>query len=423
MPLKKIAVAILCCWLPLPLLAASFESLLASALEHNRNLASIYQDWQSRKATADASGFLPDPMIVVDHFTTPIETRTGPQEQRLMLEQKLPWFGTRDLQQQEKTQEADSAYWQWQLRRLELQNQLAQVYGELFLWRRSVAIAQYNVRLWQELEAIATARYRVAAASQPDLVRIQVGSQQAQDRLLSLQQQQRALQARLDLLTGRNDAATPATWPQTLPVTPQQLKPEVLQQQMSRHPALQQLNAVRDAADIGVKLADKRYGPDITLRYGRLFTDDALNPAMQDSGKDPQYLGVGLNIPLWTRQYDARKQAAVSRSLAIQSQRDYLQDQLHSQLEQFLFQQQDNDRQLTLYRDELIPRTEEALQSRLRAYQTGDTGFLDVIDTEKQLIDLQMLAIRFEQQRWNAFHAVLLSSGLAFGDWQQGVKP
>src|SRR5690606_18257644 len=315
------------------------------------------------------------------------------------------------------------AYWQWQLRRLELQNQLAQVYGELFLWRRSVAIAQYNVRLWQELEAIATARYRVAAASQPDLVRIQVGSQQAQDRLLSLQQQQRALQARLDLLTGRNDAATPATWPQTLPVTPQQLKPEVLQQQMSRHPALQQLNAVRDAADIGVKLADKRYGPDITLRYGRLFTDDALNPAMQDSGKDPQYLGVGLNIPLWTRKYDARKQAAVSRRLAIQSQRDYLQDQLHSQLEQFLFQQQDNDRQLTLYRDELIPRTEEALQSRLRAYQTGDTGFLDVIDTEKQLIDLQMLAIRFEQQRWNAFHAVLLSSGLAFGDWQQGVKP
>jgi len=144
---------------------------------------------------------------------------------------------------------------------------------------------------------------------------------------------------------------------------------------------------------------------------------------MQDSGKDPEYLGIGLNIPLWTSQYDARRQAAVTRTLSLQEQRAYLQEQLSSQLAQFQFQLRDNARQLQLYRNELIPRTDEALQTQLRAYQTGDAAFLDVIDTEQQLIELQTMAIRFEQQRWNALHGVLMVTGISYLDWIKGTQP
>ncbi|MEZ5506703.1 MAG: TolC family protein [Gammaproteobacteria bacterium] len=420
---RFLATLLLACCLPISVQAAPFDQLLQSALEHNRSLSSAYQEWQARKSMAAASGFLPDPMIAVDHFTTPIETRTGPQEQRLMLEQKLPWFGTRQLQSDEKQQEAQSAYWQWEVRKLELQNQLAQLYGELFYWRQSYALAEYSIKLWQELEAIATARYRVAASRQPDLVRIQVGHQKALDRLLSLQQQQPALQARLALLTGDAAGSAAESWPDILAAGDASGSRTDWQSLLEHHPALQQMDAMLAAADTGVKLADKRYAPDVTLRYGRLFTDDALNPAMQDSGKDPEYLGIGLNIPLWTTQYDARRQAAVTRTLSLQEQRAYLQEQLSSQLAQFQFQLRDNTRQLQLYRNELIPRTDEALQTQLRAYQTGDAAFLDVIDTEQQLIELQTMAIRFEQQRWNALHGVLLVTGLSYLDWIKGTQP
>ncbi len=71
--------------------AQTYEALLQTALQHSPAINAGYQEWQGRMQMADSSGFLPDPMVAVDFFTSPVETRTGPQQQRVMLEQKLPW--------------------------------------------------------------------------------------------------------------------------------------------------------------------------------------------------------------------------------------------------------------------------------------------------------------------------------------------
>ena len=412
MPFYKryIPLAFLVCLTASPqVMAQSFETLLQSALAHHSGIQAGYQEWQARRQSADASGFLPDPMIAVDYFTTPIETRTGPQQQRLMLEQKLPWFGTRDLQKVEKQQQAQAFYWQWQAQQLELQRQLGELYGELFQWQESRRIAQQNIQLLQELEAIVRARYQVANARQPDLIRIQIELSKASDRLITLEQQQPALRSRLMLLTGNKELQQ--DWPQKLPGTYMVDSLEVLQQRLQAHPAVVQWQEMGNAASSAATLADKKYGPDITLRYGHIFTDDALNPAMEDSGKDPEYVGLAFNIPIWSTQYDSQRKAALSRSQSAQSQQDFTLLQLQAQLDQGLFQLRDGERRLKLYRDELIPRTEQALQAQLRAYQTADGGFLDLLDTEKQLLELQLMQAQAEQQRWNAYHLVLMASG------------
>ena len=394
-----------------PVAAQTFEQMLEMALHHNPALSAGYRDWQTRVQSADGAGYLPDPMIAVDYFTTPIETRTGPQEQRLMLEQKLPWFGTRDLQQQEKKQQAEASRWQWQNQKLDLQRQLGLLYGELYLWGQSVRIARDNVNLLQEMEAIVRARYRVANASQPDLIRIQVEVGKAQDRLTSLESQVPSLSARLEMLLGKTSNLQPGEWPQTLPehyVLPDEAK---LTSSLTAHPALSQWQEMARAAESSASLAEKRYGPDITLRYGHLFTGDALNADMADSGKDPEYIGIAFNLPLWSHQYDANRMAAISRSQAAQAQQEMTALQLRSALQQGFFQLTDGERKQQLYQNDLIPKTEEALQAQLRAYQTGEIAFRDLLDTEKQLLDLQLMSAQAEQQRWNAYHQILAASG------------
>src|SRR5690606_22188871 len=124
------------------------------------------------------------------------------------------------LEKTGRQHEAEAAYWQWQARRLELQQQAAALYGDLYFWQQSVTISRRNLGLLQELEAIARARYRVASAQQADLVRIQLELGKATDALISLEQQRPALQARIATLLGNRTQAQTFQWPQQLPEPP-----------------------------------------------------------------------------------------------------------------------------------------------------------------------------------------------------------
>ena len=44
-------------------------------------------------------------------------------------------------------------------------------------------------------------------------------------------------------------------------------------------------------------------------------------------------------------------------------------------------------------------------------YKKGEIAFRDLLDTEKQLLDLQLMSAQAEQQRWNAYHQILAASG------------
>lgn len=177
------------------------------------------------------------------------------------------------------------------------------------------------------------------------------------------------------------------------------------------------------SAETAVALADKRYGPEITLRYGHMFVNESTEPMMKDGDNFPEYMGIAITAPIWFRQYDALKKAAHSRVLSTQDALAFLQDQLTTQAHQAEFELEDSRRKLTLYRDDLIPRAEASLQSQLRAYQTGQTTFLELLDAEKLLLELQLLAVKTQADQWKAYHALLLASGRFYGAALTGGAP
>jgi outer membrane protein TolC len=412
MPSYRYSLLILCIGVVLssPLRADPFEDFLRQALQRNHGLQAEFQNWQARVNSADASGFLPEPMITYDYYFKPDEPKDGPQSQELMLEQRLPWFGVRGLQKSARQQQAEAGYWQWQARRLELQMQAGDLYADLFYWQQALAISQKNLALLQELEAIARARYRVATTSHPDLIRIQLEVGKATDELLSLEQQKPSLQARIATLLSDRSGAQSVPWPERLPDIPA-LDSAALDTQIQQHPMLQQQTSLLRNAETAVALADKRYGPEVTLRYGHMFVNESTDPMMKDGDNFPEYVGIAVSAPIWFSQYDALKKAAHSRVLSAQDSQAFLQDQLTAQVHQAEFQLRDSRRKLTLYQDDLIPRAEESLQAQLRAYQTGQTTFLELLDAEKLLLELQLLAVKSQADQWKAYHALLLASG------------
>ena len=71
-----------------------YEELRAEAAVNSPAVRAAHEDWIAERARADASGKLPDPRLTYGRFLQPVETRIGPQEHQLALQQTVPWFGS-----------------------------------------------------------------------------------------------------------------------------------------------------------------------------------------------------------------------------------------------------------------------------------------------------------------------------------------
>ena len=70
--------------------------------------------------------------------------------------------------------------------------------------------------------------------------------------------------------------------------------------------------------------------------------------------------------------------------------RDDLENALDSRLAMALFRLRDAERKIDLYRDTLVPLAEASLAVTQEGYEAGKGDFLDVIDAQRLLLELQL---------------------------------
>ena len=66
-------------------------------------------------------------------------------------------------------------------------------------------------------------------------------------------------------------------------------------------------------------------------------------------------------------------------------------NQLNAQLKTALALHADAERRLNLYGEELLDLAQQAVDNSFRAYEVGAIGILEVIDSERSLLELQLL--------------------------------
>ena len=93
--------------------------------------------------------------------------------------------------------------------------------------------------------------------------------------------------------------------------------------------------------------------------------------------------------------------------------RDEALNRLRAELEMALYRFRDGGRRVTLFRDSLIPKGEESVQALDTAYQSGDEGFLDLIDAERVLLEFQLQAARAEADRAKALAEIERITGIS----------
>ena len=73
--------------------STSLGEAIAFAQKHNAAIAAANSRWQAAIQRVPQAKGWPDPRLTYGYFIETVETRVGPQEQRVGVMQPLPWFG------------------------------------------------------------------------------------------------------------------------------------------------------------------------------------------------------------------------------------------------------------------------------------------------------------------------------------------
>ena len=368
----------------------ALADVLRMAEARHPGLAAARHEWRAESERSAAAGSLPDPRLTVGWFAEEVETRVGPQKSRVTLMQRLPWFGKLGLRRDAADRGAEVAAARYDDRRLALRRDVAVAWFDLWWAARALDVTRENLSLLGDLERSVRERYRVGKAEHADLIRLQIEVGKLEDLARTREDALAPVRARLNALMDR---------PETAIVPLPAERPEV-----GTAPAFEGLRGVlaesaprvrirerqRAWADARLATARRDRWPDWTVGVDWIQTDDALNPAMMDSGKDPVVVSLSVDVPIFRGKHDGPVREAEERRLAADRMRADEESALAARAEEILYRWRDADRRDDLYGDFLLPKAREALEATLTGYRTGKSSFLDLIDAQRTLLAMEL---------------------------------
>jgi len=388
------------------------DNYLSELSTHNAAYRAANQEVEAARAAVDVAFALPDPGLSAGYYAQEVETRVGPQQYRLAIDQQLPWPGKRRLRAGEAEARVAAAEARKQAVLLDLVTRFKARYADFFYIGRSIDITRDHLALLESMAEVVTARYQTSTASYNDLLRIQLEIDAMTDRLRTQQATAPALIEEMNALLGRSTGAS-LPFPETLAELPSlQAEDQAFwsRRLQERNPTLQSLDHQGEVERVALRLAERARLPDFQIGLEWIQTGGAVLP-IPDSGKDPLVLKVGMNLPLWRKKNHGRESMAAARSAETDARREDALLNLKARLAQAVFLYDDAGRKLSLYRDQIIPKAQESLEVTLAAFQTGDAGYLDLIDAEKGLLAFLLSQCRAEADRLKAAAAIEAAIG------------
>lgn len=371
--------------------SSGLQDYLKIAALNNPGLKSVFYKWKGDVEKTGYVGALPDPMVVYGYFIENAETRVGPQNQKFSLRQKIPWFGTLGDKKNIAFEMSNISFKKFQAEFLKLSYQVKSVFYDLYFLGREIEITKDNLALLTFWESVARAKYKVALKQHPDVIKAQVELGKLEDRMITLQDKIIPTKAKFYAVLNISDTVD-IPIPESIYFQEETISNKnSIELVIENNPNLDAIEHLIEKEKYAERLANKSSLPSFTFGIDYIETGDALNPLLDESGKDPWIASVGINVPLWFGKNNAKKSEAKAKKRSAEYLRKDKENQLKAITEKIIFQHDDALRKIQLYRDGLVPKAEQSLNASYTSYQTGKADFLNVLDAQRQLLNFQLM--------------------------------
>ena len=366
---------------------------LEQALERNPAIRQSFARYRAALQRLPQVRSLPDPMLGFGQYLRSSETRVGPQTTMVTLSQKFPWFGKLSDKEKIAAKEAAVLREQHEVRKAEVVRQVKLAYYDLAYLDQAIVITGEDLSLLQHYETLARARYAKGVGLQQAVVKLQAEITRDRNRLEILRSQRVDAEAILNTLLDR-----PARNPIGRVTSGPRPKAAVAFDQLyeigrRRRPEVQAALLQIERDEKRMDLARKNYWPDLTVGASLINVEPRadlpgrLNPPVQN-GKNVYSFTVGLNIPIRRRKYDAAVLEATEDKIASREGYRNIVNGMEASIRAVGFRIQTLEEQIQLFERTLLLQAQQALRSTEAAYSTGTLGILDLLDSERVLLEV-----------------------------------
>ncbi|HSL81217.1 MAG TPA: TolC family protein [Thermoanaerobaculia bacterium] len=361
------------------------EALIHAVLAENPGLTAARRALAAARERVPQATSLDDPMLAYGFGPLSIASDDVRFGQTIEARQRFPYPGTLRLRGEAARADADAAAQDLETVRLELATAASLLYDDYYLVHRALAINAEHVRLLEDFQRIATARYAAGEAPQQAPIQAEVELAHLVHRDMVLETTREVLAARLNALLHREPGA-PLPPPVDRLALPELEAPDPARLEelaLAARPELARLTAERAAREAMVSL--RRLD-----RYPEFEAMASYNSMWMDTAHQ-WMVGVAVNLPVWRGRIEAGVAEAEAEAARVESERARLADEVRAEARIAWSRLREAHHVLTLYESRLVPAARDQVRAALAGFETGQVSFLALIEAERnqRTVELQ----------------------------------
>ena len=338
-------------------------------------------------AHVPVAGALDDPSVMYRGWQVPFRQpwNYNAAQNMFMLSQTFPGFGKRSLRTTVAEADVAQAKAMLEATRLDVRIRVRKAFYDLLRAEDGLRIHDEHVDIAHQAVEAARIKYAVGKVPQQDILKAQISVTRLAEHLIHFEQDIELAQARLNTLLGRDphqpinvrgDYGTGIVLPSlaALEKTAVQSRPDL---------ALAQAAAEKSRQEQA--LAKKAYSPDFSVSAGYM-----LMPRGSEF-RNNYMLEGSINLPWLNRR---RHEAEIAEASATVNAQDAeiaaMRNAAFGQIQEALVQTKAAQKLADIYQNSLRPQAEATLHSTVIAYENDRTEFLDLLDSQMTVIDLDL---------------------------------
>jgi outer membrane protein TolC len=339
------------------------------------------------EAHTPVAGALDDPSLMYRGWQVPLRrpwNYNGAQNM-FMLSQTLPGFGKRSLRTSVAQADVAEAKAALEATRLKVRTRVRKAFYDLLRAEDGLRIHDEHVDIARQAVEAVRIKYAVGKVPQQDILKAQIGVTRLAEHLIHFEQDIEVAQAHLDMLLGR-DPREPINVRGDYCISVALPSLETLEREaLQSRPDLVQAEAAADKSRKERALSQKAFSPDFTVSAGYM-----LMPGGSEFRNNYMVEG-SINLPWLNRR---KHDAEIAESTAMVTEKDAeieaMRNAAFGQIQEALVQTKAAQKLASIYERSLRPQAEATLHSTVIAYENDRTAFLDLLDSQMTVIDLDL---------------------------------
>ena len=362
------------------------DGYLKIAAENNPKLKALFNRYLSVIEQIPQVGSLPDPTIMFSYFASPVETRVGPTQGSIALNQAFPWFGQLRTQRDAVSQAAEAQYQVFEESRDRLFYNVRSIFYNLYVLEAAIRITEENIRLLDSFRELANVKLESGKGSAVDLLRVEMDLAELLNELEYLKDSRLPIDAAFRELL--NADIGEINLPDTLMTTEfEEDKGDLLDSLIVNNPGLKKLDYEIGSLTSQAETAGKKGLPSFNVGVAYTAVGKRTDiPDFSGNGQNSFILPqVGMTLPLYRKKYRSMvKEKELVKTSKVYEKENRI-NKLARELEASWRDYLDAQRRVLLFQH-LTALANQSLDILLAEYTSAGRDFEEILRMDRQLL-------------------------------------